>query len=83
MQMRLDHNGDARLHQGGGIAMTGTPVVYSTAAKSATRKGDWIHHFVDTDQGCRDVIRFIGERIDGYRAGRDPAAILYNCIARG
>ena len=49
MQMRLDHNGDARLHQGGAIAMTGTPFVYSTAAKSATRKGDWIHHFVDTD----------------------------------
>ena len=47
--------------------------------ESATRvkPGNWIHHFVDTGQGCRDVVRFIGERIDGHRTGRDPAAILY------
>ena len=37
----------------------------------------WIHPFVKTDRGCQAVIREIGVRIGGHRAGRDPAAILF------
>ena len=74
--MRL---GNARLHQVGGFTVTGKPVVCSTVAKTESRvtTGKWIHHFRSADQGCRDVIRFIGVRIGGHRAGRHPAAILF------
>ena len=76
MRIRLDHNGDARLHQGGGITPVGSsPACRSAGARAAVNR--WIHPFVETDEQCRGVIRDIGELIGGHRAGRDPAAIAF------
>ena len=80
MRIRLDHNGDARLHQGGGITPVGSAAASSAACRSAGGRAAvnrWIHPFVETDEQCRDVIRDIGELIGGHRAGRDPAAIAF------
>ena len=80
LRLRLNHNDDARLHQGGGITPTKTPVGSSPTCRSAGARAAvnrWIHPFVETDEQCRGVIRDIGELIGGHRAGRDPAAIAF------
>ena len=75
---RLNHGTGERLRQGGGITPVG-----ASAARCSGNKGsaplsaaDWIHPYISTDEGCRTIMRQIGETIGGHRAGRDPGAII-------
>lgn len=76
---KLNHRNGVRLRQGGGITPVGesaTPCGPMKRGSASLSAAQWIHPYISTDEGCRAIVRQIGETIGGHRAGRDPGAII-------